>query len=153
MKQANVLELGSWFFVLLLSVSVSSAFAAKPVYSLRGTTALNKQTSPPALSRWQRDRRAILRDCVQQPPLIPHKIRDYKITRQHNKCMICHSWANYQKVGATKISQTHFRDRSGSALSKVSPRRYFCTQCHVPQKAVKPLVGNDFKSVRTLRRR
>ena len=33
----------------------------------------------------------------------------------------------------------------------VSPRRYFCTQCHVPQDEVKPLVANryeDFDAVR-----
>jgi cytochrome c-type protein NapB len=33
----------------------------------------------------------------------------------------------------------------------VSPRRYFCTQCHVPQDEVKPLVVNryeDFDAVR-----
>ncbi|MOA70489.1 Periplasmic nitrate reductase, electron transfer subunit precursor [compost metagenome] len=38
-------------------------------------------------------------------------------------------------------------DRDGQALAAVSPRRYFCTQCHVPQKDVKPLVGNNFKNI------
>ena len=27
----------------------------------------------------------------------------------------------------------------------MSPRRYFCNQCHVPQSDAKPLVGNTFK--------
>jgi cytochrome c-type protein NapB len=29
-------------------------------------------------------------------------------------------------------------------LADVSPRRYFCTECHVPQADVEPLVGNTF---------
>jgi cytochrome c-type protein NapB len=29
----------------------------------------------------------------------------------------------------------------------VSPRRYFCTQCHVVQTDAKPLVGSDFLDV------
>ncbi len=42
------------------------------------------------------------------------------------------------------ISVTHFMDREGQVLSSVTPRRYFCNQCHVPQLDAKPLVGNDF---------
>jgi nitrate reductase (cytochrome), electron transfer subunit len=33
----------------------------------------------------------------------------------------------------------------------LSPRRYFCTQCHVPQADAKPLVGNTFLSVEDIR--
>ncbi|WP_175463882.1 nitrate reductase cytochrome c-type subunit, partial [Vibrio cholerae] len=33
----------------------------------------------------------------------------------------------------------------------VSPRRYFCLQCHVPQADAKPLVENDFERVDSLR--
>jgi cytochrome c-type protein NapB len=29
-------------------------------------------------------------------------------------------------------------------LADVSRRRYFCTQCHVPQTDARPLVGNSF---------
>ncbi|MNF17837.1 Periplasmic nitrate reductase, electron transfer subunit precursor [compost metagenome] len=38
-------------------------------------------------------------------------------------------------------------DRDGQALAAVSPRRYFCNQCHVPQADVKPLVGNNFETI------
>ena len=48
--------------------------------------------------------------------------------------------------GATKVSLTHFKDREGGELSNISPRRYFCMQCHVPQTDAKPLVGNRFES-------
>lgn len=42
------------------------------------------------------------------------------------------------------LSVTHFMDRDGQILAAVSPRRYFCTQCHVSQFDVKPPVSNDF---------
>ncbi|MHC4225736.1 MAG: nitrate reductase cytochrome c-type subunit [Planctomycetota bacterium] len=38
-------------------------------------------------------------------------------------------------------------DRDGQILAAVSPRRYFCNQCHVVEHRVKPLVGNDFMDV------
>ena len=41
-------------------------------------------------------------------------------------------------------------DRDGNFLAEVSPRRYFCNQCHVPQKDVKPLVENYFEDVDTI---
>ena len=45
------------------------------------------------------------------------------------------------------ISITHFKTRDGAEMSSVSPQRYFCNQCHVPQKDVKPLVENQFRTI------
>ena len=45
---------------------------------------------------------------------------------------------------------THFMDRDGQFLASVSPRRFFCTQCHVPQHEVKAPVENDFVDIDTL---
>ena len=53
--------------------------------------------------------------------------------------------AHARETGATKISLTHFRTRDGVEMSSVSPLRYFCNQCHVPQSEAKPLIGNTFK--------
>lgn len=93
----------------------------------------------------ERDHPSLPRDFVQQPPLIPHTIRGYDITMNFNKCMDCHSWSRARETGATKVSLTHFRDRDGKELPNVSPRRYFCMQCHVPQTEAKPLVSNTFR--------
>ncbi|WP_349681035.1 nitrate reductase cytochrome c-type subunit [Thalassospira xiamenensis] len=41
-------------------------------------------------------------------------------------------------------------DRDGQFLAAVSPRRYFCTQCHVSQRQVEPLVGNSFVDIDAL---
>ncbi len=45
------------------------------------------------------------------------------------------------------ISITHFMNRDNQFLASVSPRRFFCTQCHVPQTESKPLVENTFVDV------
>ncbi|UCE90692.1 MAG: nitrate reductase cytochrome c-type subunit, partial [Pseudomonadota bacterium] len=52
-----------------------------------------------------------------------------------------------KKAGSVKISQTHFSDRDGNDLANISARRYFCTQCHVPQVDSAPLVENTFQPV------
>ena len=52
----------------------------------------------------------------------------------------CHAWSCYWESGATKVSLTRTWDRDGGELSNISPRRYFCMQCHVPQTDAKPLV-------------
>lgn len=96
-------------------------------------------------TRYSRDQPPLPRDFVQQPPLIPHTIKGYTVTKNFNKCLDCHAWSRAKETGATKISVTHFKTREGEELSSVSPRRYFCNQCHVPQSDAKPLVGNTFK--------
>jgi cytochrome c-type protein NapB len=120
--------------------------------SLRGDTDLNHESKAPELKSLGRDRGPIPRNYVQQPPLIPHAIEGYRINLKFNKCLTCHSWANYQESGATKISQTHFEDRDKHVLSNVSARRYFCTQCHVPQVDAPPLVENTFEPVKVLQK-
>lgn len=48
------------------------------------------------------------------------------------------------------VSITHFMDRDGQFLASVSPRRYFCVQCHVPQSPVKPPIANRFVDIDAL---
>ena len=98
-----------------------------------------------------KDSKRIVRDYVQQPPLIPHTINGYQITKNFNKCMDCHAFQRSKASGATKVSVTHFRTREGQELDNISPRRYFCTQCHVPQTDARPLVENTFTRARGLR--
>ncbi len=87
------------------------------------------------------------RNYPEQPPTIPHAIRGYQVDKNGNKCLSCHSRANSAKSQAPMVSITHYMDRDGQALAAVSPRRYFCNQCHVPQKDVKPLVENQFRTI------
>jgi cytochrome c-type protein NapB len=85
------------------------------------------------------------RDFTQQPPLVTHAVDSYPVTKNFNKCLDCHSWETYRKEKATKVSQTHFQDADGKDLANISPRRYFCLQCHVPQVDAKPLIANTYE--------
>ena len=117
--------------------------------SLRSGTPIDREM-PIAPARQERDRAPYDRDFVQQPPLIPHTINGYQITKNFNKCMDCHAFQRSKASGATKVSVTHFRTREGQELDNISPRRYFCTQCHVPQTDAKALVDNTFQRSRGL---
>ena len=48
---------------------------------------------------------------------------------------------------AVPVSVTHYMDRDGKVLAEISPRRYFCEQCHVVQVDARPLVDNRFEDV------
>lgn len=147
MKKVKLIALLSFVSLSLGSYHLQ----AEEVRSLRGSAPLDELSKSPNLNKVQNDREPIERDYVQQPPLVPHKIQGYKINKKFNKCLTCHSWANYKDAGATKISQTHFSDRENNVLANIAPRRYFCTQCHVPQINSKPLVENTFTPITTIK--
>jgi len=136
--------------LVMLLLGAAGLAQAADVRSLRGLSDLQDSSRPPEPKRFAKDGLPIARDYVQQPPLIPHKIKGYRIDRNSNKCLSCHSWKHYREAGATKISQTHFEDRDKNVLANVSARRYFCTQCHVPQAGAKPLVENTFRPVQAI---
>jgi len=127
-----------------LPFATHAADPASPKQSLYGSEGGSANGESDAFKR-ERDRAPIQRDYVQQPPLIPHTVQGYTITKNFNKCMDCHAWNRYKESGATKVSLTHFKTRDGQELSNISPRRYFCLQCHVSQTDAKPLVPNTFK--------
>jgi cytochrome c-type protein NapB len=92
------------------------------------------------------------RNYPMQPPTIPHKVRDYRVDLNSNKCLSCHSRKQTAQSQAPMISVTHYMDREGNFLADVSPRRYFCEQCHVVQTNSPALVGSDFKDIDQLLR-
>jgi cytochrome c-type protein NapB len=118
--------------------------------SLRGLTELDVTRKADPFKRVPKDRSPYISDYVYQPPLIPHKIRGYEISTNANKCLSCHSFKKSRDSGATKISVTHYGTRQGQVLSDVSPRRYFCLQCHVTQADTTPLIENNFNRVDSL---
>jgi len=81
------------------------------------------------------------------PPLIPHSVDGLlPITRKNNACLGCHMPNVAKSMGATPIPKTHFMDfRSQKMLDHLAQQRFNCSQCHVPQANVKPLVKNTFK--------
>ena len=111
-----------------------------------GGTLTQELPAPPIAEEENKDLKRE-RNYPEQPPTIPHSIRGYHIDKNSNKCLSCHSRANSALTQAPMISITHYMDRDGQALAAVSPRRYFCNQCHVPQQDVKPLINNSFKNI------
>ncbi len=126
------------------ALPAASDQAPVKVQSLRGDTPVDK-TPEPDMFKQERDRPPIQRSPTSEPPLIPHSIRGYQITKNFNKCMDCHAWSKVKETGATKVSATHFKDSTGRELANISPRRYVCTTCHVQQTDARPLVGNTFQ--------
>lgn len=141
--------------VLLLLLFALPALAADVNYPLDapapdgrrpGGTIAEDRPAPPLAADENKDIRRE-RAYPEQPPTIPHTIAGYRIDTNSNKCLSCHSRANSARVQAPMISITHYMDRDSQALAAVAPRRYFCVQCHVPQKDVQPLVGNTFEDI------
>ena len=136
-------------FVLGLLVASALAFGAAAqdgVVSLRGDTPLTESSAAPDVKRQNTDAGKFARAYRQQPPLIPHKIDKYQIDLKVNQCMRCHDWPYNVDEGAPKISETHYVNRDGIALDRVTPSRWFCNQCHVPQAQARALVRNTFRS-------
>ena len=118
--------------------------------SLRGRFELDETNPAEPLKPVPRDRRPFVSEYVYQPPLIPHTIRGYELSTNANKCLSCHSFRRSAESGATKISVTHYETREGQVLADVSPRRYFCLQCHVVQADTDALIENTFRRVEAL---
>jgi cytochrome c-type protein NapB len=135
----------------LLSMLVTSAVVADvEVATLRQGTELTAQAKPPAMAPVVNNDVKQKRAYPMQPPIIPHKIDGYQVDLNTNKCLSCHSRSRTAESQAPMVSVTHFMDRDGNFLAEVSPRRYFCQQCHVTQDQVKPLVENTFEDIDTV---
>lgn len=122
------------------------------VRSLRGPVPVPDKGTPAPIAKFPKERTRPNLQYIGQPPLIPHSIRGYEINLNSNKCLACHGWNNAERMNATRISITHFIDRTGKVLADVAPSRYFCNQCHVPQANAKPLQQNLFVPVESLQK-
>jgi cytochrome c-type protein NapB len=131
-------------------VATSTLAAGQTFSALRGSTPLDQEGPAPAMTPEQNTSQREARNYPEQPPLIPHSIEGYEISINGNKCLSCHARSRVHESQAPMVSITHFADRDGQFLASISPRRYFCTQCHVPQHAVRPPVDNDFVDIDTL---
>ncbi|MDQ2104734.1 nitrate reductase cytochrome c-type subunit [Azospirillum isscasi] len=145
---------------LLLALAAALPCLVPALLAAQGTGAVKEPFRPPIqftdedpappIPADVTDDRRVARNYPEQPPVIPHNIRDYQIGLNNNQCLTCHS---RQFTGATQapmISITHYVDRDGQTLGAVAPRRYFCTQCHVPQTVAQPIVPNTFKDMDSL---
>jgi len=140
--------------MLLPILAATLTWAAPPAPltdAMRGPVPIAESTRPPVLQGGaeNKDMRRT-RAYSMQPPTIPHRVDGYQIDRNANKCLTCHARTKIEQTQAIPLSVTHYMDRNGNVLADISPRRYFCDQCHVAQMDVKALVGNTFEDVDTV---
>ncbi|MHC5652351.1 nitrate reductase cytochrome c-type subunit [Stappia sp. ICDLI1TA098] len=131
---------------LILTCVVAFAIPAlsQDAPRLTGETHPMENAAAPPVPKQVTDDVRKTRAYPEQPPVIPHSIEGYQLTVNANRCLSCHRREFAEAAGAPMISITHFMTREGQMLADVSPRRYFCTMCHVPQRDVSPLVKNTF---------
>lgn len=138
----------TWMAAALILVS-ATGFAQPGTDTLRQAPVTEEPPAPRMPTVENADLRR-MRAYPMQPPTIPHKIDDYQLDLNANKCMSCHARIRTEETQAPMVSVTHYQDRDGNFLAELSPRRYFCTQCHVPQTDAKPLVESTFVDADTL---
>ncbi|MFC5593442.1 nitrate reductase cytochrome c-type subunit [Lysobacter niastensis] len=138
------------------AVAVTSAASAlgrtttRQLDGLRRGVPVDQEASPLPMARVENVDRKRLRAYPMQPPTIPHSIDGYQVDKNSNRCMLCHARANAEKFQAPPVSVTHYMDRDDQFLATISPRRYFCNQCHVVQTDAQPLVANNFEDIDTV---
>jgi cytochrome c-type protein NapB len=129
---------------LLAATALSGGAWAGQLESLRGNDITAASQEPGRYSVME-VRGGIERSFREQPPMVPHPVEKYEINLKVNGCMKCHSPETYEREKSPKIGDSHFLDRDGNQLERISSRRYFCTQCHTPQLSGDPLVNNLFE--------
>ena len=70
------------------------------------------------------------------PPVIPHDVSDFEVSRSSNDCLGCHLGGIEIREGhvATRMPDSHWvNDYTGEEEGEVVGIRYQCLQCHVPQ--------------------
>jgi nitrate reductase cytochrome c-type subunit len=131
----------------LMAALTSTAIAEVEVATLRESADLADLNQAPVMQKVENHDQKRSRAYPVQPPTIPHKIDNYQIDLNFNKCLSCHNRENTEESQAPMVSVTHYMDRDKQILADVSPNRYFCTQCHVIQLDAKLLVETDFISM------
>jgi cytochrome c-type protein NapB len=132
--------------VLALSLGLG-AVTADEIATVRGGTPIDEERNPEPIPQVVDGDVKTRRNYPMQPPLIPHDTRGYEVNLQVNKCMSCHARRRTEESQAPMISVTHYMDRDGNFLAEVSPRRYFCNQCHVNQTVTRIVFENEFQDM------
>jgi len=141
---AMLRKAGILLIVAALAAGSGSLLAEGLSSALRGAAPLDEEGPAAPMTPMRNTAERETRNYPEQPPVIPHSIEGYQIDINGNKCLSCHARARTGESQAPMVSITHFMDRDGQFLASISPRRFFCTSCHVPQNVVTPPVTNDF---------
>ncbi|MCK4207555.1 nitrate reductase cytochrome c-type subunit [Brucella pituitosa] len=148
-KRPTFLAFTVGFAVFITTVAIAQVMQ-QTVPQLEGPIPSMTTGAAAPIPKWIVDDMRKMRNYPDQPPIIPHSIDGYQLSVNANRCLSCHKREFTQDSGAPMISVTHYMTRDGQMIADVSPRRYFCTACHVPQADVRPLVNNIFKDMSEL---
>ena len=132
-------------------LALAATASAQNIATTRNA-ALGVEPPAPTMKRAENSDIKRKRAYPMQPPTIPQKIDGYQVDLNANKCMACHSRRQTQDSQAPMVSVTHYLDREGNFLADLSPRRYFCEQCHVVQENAPVLLDNQFVDIDELLR-
>jgi cytochrome c-type protein NapB len=97
----------------------------------------DEPSAPPIPADVTNDRR-VARNYPEQPPVIPHNVRDYQINLNTNRCLTCHSRQFSEAVQAPMMSTAKARpwapSRPGaiSACSAMCRRPWPSRPCPIP---------------------
>ena len=130
--------------VLGVVLGAAPTIADESISSLRGDHDLNAGAVNATKKKQVSQKGGFERSYKQQPPMVPHNVEKDVINLKTNSCLRCHSKATAAREMAPVVGESHFLNRDGEVQEKVSSRRYFCNQCHVPQLDASPLVQNEF---------
>ncbi|MBJ6980178.1 nitrate reductase cytochrome c-type subunit [Luteimonas sp. MC1895] len=120
---------------------------AQDIDALRRNVPITSEITPLPMATVENFDMTRARAYPMQPPTIPHSIDGYQVDLNSNRCMLCHARSTAAQFQAPPVSVTHYMDRDDQFLAEVSPRRYFCVQCHVTQTNARPLVANGFRDI------
>lgn len=148
---------------LLLCLSITPALAAAPITdtSLGLSKTAVTDSPPPEKFHYSENFPGIdpvlNRAYPGAPPQIPHNIETFlPVSKDQNMCKACHdkrdtfdASGKAQKIKGqpTAIPASHYTDNRfapGKIGKTLVGARTVCTQCHVAQANVKPLVQNTF---------
>jgi nitrate reductase (cytochrome), electron transfer subunit len=130
---------------LTLALTLAASSAALGLESLRSAEELVGPSVEPMKYKVEVVQGGFDRSFKEQPPMIPHGIDKYSVDLRQNGCLKCHSEATAAKENTKPAPESHYLDRDGNKLDKLSSRRYFCSQCHTVQVEGEPLVENTFE--------
>lgn len=131
----------SWMFYGLIVAAVIVACSTTPRKVFQGQ---GLSTGEPGMNAFIEsepgETNKLERPYESAPPLVPHSVSGFEISRDTNDCLDCHMEGIELDVGhtATKIPKSHFKNEyTGRQMSDtVAANRYTCTQCHVPQNQI-----------------
>lgn len=130
--------------ILVTLVTLMPGLSLSDVASLRGDNALDQGAASIEKKKQAIQSGGFERSWELQPPSVPHSIDKDRISAKENTCLSCHNKTNFEKENAPEVAESHYQDRDGNVLEKISSRRWFCGQCHTPQVDAAPLINNTF---------